>query len=278
MSGVTLITAPYELGRAGVGLGTGVPVLADALAGDGVEVVPADPEEPFTNEVAASFAVTRAVAARVRGAVHTGRLPVVLAGNCNNAAVGAVAGLGTPPDLGVVWFDAHPDFQTDDTTTSGFFDGMALSLVTGTGWAALRATVDGLRAVPEEHVVHAFAHDMEAPEEERLDSSRVRRVRPGEELEPALDELAERVSEVYLHVDLDVLDPSVGRANRYAAANGPDVDVLEHAIEQIGRRFRIRAAALTAYEPAEDPEAAIPAAALRIFSRIVESSRVGSAA
>jgi arginase len=273
MTEAVLITAPYELGHADVGLGTGVPVLAAALGGTAVSV---DVREPFTNEIAGSFVVTRAVAARVRAAA--GKLPVVLAGNCNNAALGAVAGLGTPSDLGVVWLDAHADFQTDDTTSTGFFDGMALSLLTGTGWSTLRSTVEGLRPVPEEHVVHAYARDIDPGEEALLDASGVRRVRPGEELEPALDDLAERVSDVYLHIDLDVLDPSVGRANRYAAPGGPDLETVEDAIVQVGRRFGIRAAALTAYEPAEDPPGTIVAAARRLFARLVEATGVGAAA
>ncbi len=57
------------------------------------------------------------------------------------------------------------------------------------------------------------------------------------ELEPALDELRSRVDSVYVHVDLDVLDPSVGRANWYAVDGGPQLDALADAIDAIGERF-----------------------------------------
>ena len=275
---VTLIQAPYHLGRDHVGLGRGVPVLADALAGDGVEPLEVERGHDFLNEIAASFDVVRGVAERVGEAVAAGRLPVVLAGNCNSAALGTAAGLGTPDDLGVVWLDAHADFQTTDTTASGFFDGMALTMLTGTGWTALRAGIEGLRPVPAEHVVLVGARDLSPAEEGRLAASRVRRVGPGEPLEPALEDLAARVSSIYLHVDLDVLDPLVGRANWYAAPGGLDLDEVVAAVELVGRCRPIRAAALTAYAPECDPERSIPAAARAIFEGLGAASRGGAPA
>ena len=80
-----------------------------------------------SNEIAASFAVSRLVAARVAESVGQGALPLVLAGNCNTAALGVLGGLA-PAEVGMVWFDAHADFNTADTTASGFFAGMALAI------------------------------------------------------------------------------------------------------------------------------------------------------
>ena len=68
------------------------------------------------------------------------RFPLVLAGNCN-AAVGVVAGLG--PGAAVLWCDAHADFNTPETTTGGFLDGMGLATVTGRCWTSMAARVPG---------------------------------------------------------------------------------------------------------------------------------------
>jgi arginase len=256
MTTPTLIQAPYHLGHRDVGLGAGVPVLAEAL-GEGCEVVSAKIGE-HPNEIAASMAVVRAIAVKARRA----RFPVVLAGNCNSS-VGTVTGIGG--GVGVVWFDAHGDFNTAETTSSGFFDGMSLSMLTGTGWERLRA---GLTTVPEAHVVHVGGRDFDAGELERLERSGVGVVRRPP-LDDALDELRERVDAVYLHVDLDVLDPSVGRANEYAAEDGLSLDELVAAIDAIHARFEVPAAALTAYNPDCDPERAIPAAARILFEHLV---------
>jgi arginase len=266
MSDVTLIAVPYHLGRKDVGLGKGVPVLVESLGGDAIEV---DYKADFTNEVAASMGVIHELAGLVRAEAAVGSFPFVVAGNCNSS-LGTVAGIGG--NVGVVWFDAHADFNTPETTESGFFDGFGLAMLTGTGWQRLRR---GLPSVPEEHVVLAGARDIDRGEQERLGASRVRLVRVSE-LEPALEELRSRVDSVYVHVDLDVLDPSVGRANWYAVDGGPQLSEVAQAIDSIGQRFTIRAAALTAYAPECDPERAIPAAAKILFDRLVAPSGVAA--
>ena len=94
----------------------------------------------------------------MRETVEEGRFPLVLAVNCFTS-LGTVAGLGR--DVGVVWFDAHGDFNTPDTTTSGFLDGMGLAMLLGDGWRELRQTVEGLRPVPAEHALLVGARDID---------------------------------------------------------------------------------------------------------------------
>jgi len=259
-----LVQVPYELGRRDVGLATGVPVLAETFTEElGARTVDVQASGDSWNEIGASMDVVRATADAVRDVVAAGSFPLVLSGVCSSC-LGTVAGLGSPGDLGVVWFDAHGDFNTPETTPTGFFDGMPLAMLTGSGWEALRAGVPGLRPLDEANVVAVGVRDLDPPEQARLEESDVLWVRRGEPLEPALDTLAERVLDVYVHVDLDVLDPSEGRANRYACSGGPTGDEVAAAVAEVARRFTIRAAALTAYEPAYDPEGRVPAAALTI--------------
>jgi len=261
---IVAIQVPYHLGREEGGLADGVAALAEAVGGE-PEVVRVERRGPLDNETAACFDVIRALATRV----HEARsFPLVLAANCHSS-LGTVAGVGG--DVGVVWFDAHADFNTPDTTASGFFDGMALALLTGAGWRRLRESVEGLRPVPEERVVLVGARDLDEGERERLDASSVRRPALAE-LPAALDALRELVDAVYVHVDLDVLDPSVGRANWFAAEGGPLLDELLDAIDAIAERFTITAAALTAYAPECDPGGAIPAAAREIARRLTRSA------
>jgi arginase len=251
MSLVTLIQVPYHLGREGVVLGAGPAPLAEAIGGDSIVV---ERSEPVSNEIYATFDVVRQLATAVRDTLAAARRPLVLAGNCHSA-MGTVAALGG--DVGVVWFDAHADFHTPDSSPTGFIDGMALALVTGEGWAELRRTVDGLRPVPEEHVVLVGARDLEPTEKERLATSAVVRA-DAASLESALDELAERVHTVYVHIDLDVLDPSEGKANDWAVDGGLTASELEGALRAILARFEVPAAAFTAYDPRVDPEGRVP--------------------
>jgi arginase len=256
---VVLVQVPYALGRREEGLAKGVPVLAEALADElDAESVVVEPAELSWNEAGASFDVVRALAASV----------LVVGGVCSSC-LGAVAGLGSPSGLGVVWFDAHGDFNTPDSTPTGFFDGMPLAMLTGSGYAALRASVDGLSPVDERNVVLVGARDLDPAEEARLESSAVTRVAAGEAVTPALEALAARTRDVYVHVDLDVLDPSEGQANRYRSPNGMTADAVAAAVAETAQRFRIRAAAITAYEPVFDPEGRVPAAAVTIARQLV---------
>jgi arginase len=131
MSDVRLIEVPYYLGREHADLSRGPGKLADAIGGDSVVI-----EQPLPsvlpNEIAESFAVIRSVAVTVRETVEEGRFPLVLAVNCFTS-LGTLAGVGR--DVGVVWFDAHGDFNTPDTTPTGFFDGMGLAMLLGDGVA-----------------------------------------------------------------------------------------------------------------------------------------------
>jgi arginase len=280
---VALIDVPYSLGREDVEVARGSGRLLESGAVAALESASYDVEvervemvpntEAYWSEAGASFEVVRLVSDRVREAVARGAFPVVLAGNCLNS-VGVVAGVGSP-DVGVIWFDAHADFNTTEDTTSGFLDGMGLSILTGTGWDALRETIPGYRAVPEENVVLIGMRDPDLEEQRRLDDSEVSVVSPtaiGAALGASLDGLRERIDHVYLHLDLDVLDPSEGRVNVYAAEGGLSAGQVAAAITAVGERFVIRAAAITAYDPGCDREGSIPPTASQLLVQIAEAA------
>ena len=127
MSDARLIQVPWYLGREHPDLSRGPGVLAEAIGGETVGVPGPEPR-PVPNEVADSFDVIRSVRAAVSEAVADGRFPLVLAVNCFTS-LGTVTGVGR--DLGVIWFDAHGDFHTPDSTPTGFLDGMGFAMLTG---------------------------------------------------------------------------------------------------------------------------------------------------
>jgi len=263
MSDIRLIQVPWYLGREHPDLSRGPGALAEAIGAESV-VVPGPEPRPVPNEVADSFDVIRSVRSAVAETVAEGRFPLVLAVNCFTA-LGTVAGVGRA--VGVVWFDAHGDFHTPDSTTTGFLDGMGLAMLLGDGWHELRATVDGLRAVPAENAVLVHARDLEQTEAARLAASALRRA-DADTLEDALDDLAARIDAVYVHVDLDVIDPAVAHANVLSVEGGLDPEQLERALTAVSNRFEIVAAALTAYDPSQDREKRVPEIAAPLARRL----------
>jgi arginase len=149
---------------------------------------------------------------------------------------------------------------------------MGLAILTGTGWDALRETIPGYHAVEEANVVLLGIRDVDEAEQARLDASDIQIVLPEgvAQSSEVLDGLRERVGAVHLHIDLDVLDVSEGRANQYAAPGGLQAAEVERVVRALGERLPIRAAALTAYDPSQDPDGRIPAFAARFVTCIAE--------
>ena len=213
---IKIIQVPYDCGYKDRRQGLGPAHfcrqnLEKMLEADGhdVAVTQIDAESAFTLEVGTAFELNRILSAKVRAAVGNGFFPLVLSGNCNSC-LGTIAGIGAEKP-GIVWFDAHGEFNTPETTLSGFLDGMPLAMATGRCWKAVLTTIPGFSPVKEDNVVLVGARDLDAEEERLLEQSQVNLVRSDgageaeirERLKEVLKNLQARVSGVYLHIDMD---------------------------------------------------------------------------
>jgi arginase len=183
-------------------------------------------------------ALHAAVADEVAGVVAAGEVPLVLSGCCTTA-LGTVAGLqrgGVDP--AVVWFDAHGDVQTPQTSASGYPGGMPLRQLVGgaerTGPERL-----GLRPVDERDVVLVDARDLDPPEAEFLAASAIRRVGV-----PELAALPLPDRPIYLHIDFDVLDPTDAGDVMYPVPGGPRADAVRTALQAVLGTGRVAAVGL----------------------------------
>lgn len=232
------------------------------------ELAPSDGS--WVAEIGTAFDLDRQLAAAVASAHSRGALPLTLAGNCITC-VGTLGGIGAA-STGVLWFDAHGDFNTPESTVGGFLDGMALATAVGRCWTTLAATVPGFAPVAEENVVLVGARDLDPAEVDLIASSGLTHIPApdvGARLDAALDALASRVSQLYVHVDLDVLDASEGQANAYAGGPGLSRRELLGAIAGASARCRIGAGAITAYDPGYDADGRICAAATAVALALV---------
>jgi arginase len=279
---VELIVVPYDSGRRAWRMGAG-PVnlldrgIADAIAGWGHPVRITWMETHETEPLASAAELALSIAARVRDSCSSGVIPIVLSGNCMST-VAAVAGCATP-GTGVVWLDAHGDLNTPETSPSGFLDGMAGAALLG--WChseALSGTsepeprrasqllVVGSRALDDGETRAAAAHGVRilVPAEARREA----------DLQAALEVFGGDVRDVYLHVDLDVLDPDdVGPANSFASPGGLLLAEALRVIEAVSARWAVRGLTLSAYEPDADPEGRMFGAALPLIAAALQPRR-----
>ena len=280
---IQLLAVPYDSGNRGMRMGAGPEWLLDAGLervlrenGHTVHTRIAELTADWQAEIQTSFELMRMLSAAVREARESGRFPIVLAGNCNTA-VGTLAGLGAQ-STGVAWFDAHGDFNTPETTRSGFLDGTAVAIITGRCWTQLAATVPEFAPIPDDRVCLIGTRDLDSLESALLDESSVDIVEPRQlrsSLPRVLEKIREQVDSMYVHLDLDVLDSAVAAANSYAISGGLTLEDLDHALAQIAARFRIAGLTLSAYDPAVDTSGHAAQAAIRLIcttARVAEQA------
>jgi len=213
---MTVIAVPYHLDEH-------LPDLDLPLMPEEVVTAEFPPGEPWERLAVLYDAVARTVAATVLANTGgRGGRPVVLTGDCA-ISLGIVAGLQRAgADPGIVWFDAHGDVQTPETTASGYLAGMPLRLLTGYRPELIAARL-GLRPVPEHRIVLAGVRDLDPPEVTYLADAAIGRREVAD-----LGDLPE--GPLYVHVDMDVLDAAALPGLRYPVPGGPDATQLADAL------------------------------------------------
>lgn len=162
---------------------------------------------------------------------------------------GLVAGLqrsgpdGRPIRIGMLWLDAHPDINTPETTRSGSLGGMPVAVATGRALQRMRLDAKLDPPLADDQVVMAGVRLTDPLEQEILDRSSIQQLSV-EDLRTAspavfaqLDRLNKTVDKIYVHIDLDVLDPREVMGHGNKVPNGPSSEQLAVLFEQIFHRY-----------------------------------------
>jgi arginase len=239
--------------------------LEGVLRGHGHRVAHVFVESTETQPLDSALDLARQIAGQVSQAERRGAFPVILAGNCI-ASLGGVAGLESR--TAILWLDAHADFNTPETSPSGFLDGMALAVITGRCMQDESETIGGFEPLQDANVVMLGVRDVDAGEQAALQLVQV--TQNDTQLAKALARVA--VTELYVHVDLDSIDPSVLNANGFATANGLSQEILQKCLSVAGRTKKVAAVAITAYDPTVDEANAGPGLVEQILRLLVPST------
>jgi arginase family enzyme len=211
------------------GAGEGAEALARALGGT-VVGAPGTPEvRDWSLDLPDSRPVLEAAAAALRDAFGAGALSVLTASDCSICIATLPEVVLHEPDVHVAWIDAHGDFNLPETTPSGFLGGMCLAAACGR-WAA-----DGWPGTVDPARVHLLG---------------VRDLDPGEEREVEAAGLSAEVPDgvpLYVHLDTDVLDPSV-MAAQFPVPDGWDESRLHAQLAELAAGCEIVGVEITALE------------------------------
>jgi arginase len=182
---------------------------------------------------------------QVDDALSGGNLPLVLAGDCSICLTTLPAALRHRPDARVLWLDAHGDFNGPDSTPSGFLGGMSLAGACGVWDAGLGEPISADR------VVLAGVRDLDAGERELLDRSEATVI--GASVVETLVAVKNALGRapVYVHLDLDVLDPAEFPA-QFPAPGGLGAEKLYDLLEAVVEESELVGLEVTAFEAPED--------------------------
>jgi arginase len=261
---VRVIGVPMDLGsdRRGVDMGpssiryAGLEVALEGLGNDVTDVgdvpVPApetrDPEAGpppagRANYLAETAEVSRAVREAVEAALADGAFPLALGGD-HSIAIGTVGGSATAGSTGVVWFDAHADFNTPATTPSGNVHGMPLAALSGDGYFDGRQWAHA-PTVDEENVAIVGLRSVDDRERERLHESGITGYTMGEIDErgfaevcaAAFDVATDGTDGVHVSFDMDLIDPEEAPGVGTPVRGGITYREAHTAMDHVDERF-----------------------------------------
>jgi arginase len=273
-----LIGVPLDLGAENLGVGMGADTfryqqIIPKLASAGITVtdraniavknrrdVPTG--NPKLRRLDEIVRVSEATATLTDSAVREGRKAIVLGGD-HSICLGAVAGASAAVagNIGLIYFDAHGDMNTDETTPTGNIHGMHLASLMGFGAPALARVYDETTKVPKKNLLHIGGCDFDQAEldlvarENIATFSMLDLMKNGlAPLLPMIDALAERVDSIWVSLDLDAIDalyaPGAGMPNKKGLTYREVAAIAEH----IGKQCNVIGVDVVEYNPLQDDQ------------------------
>jgi len=189
------------------------------------------------------------IAKNVSAAITEGAIPVSIAGDCCST-IGVMAGIqqaGVDPLL--IWLDAHGDFNTWETTPSGFLGGMPLAMLAGMGEQRMPDAV-GLQPVNPERIILTDGRDLDPGEQELVSGSGILHL-------PDIKSLLEYDfpdRPIYVHFDSDIINPLDAPAMSYLASGGPRAEEVGRVLQHIAQTGKVKIVSVTPWNPELDKD------------------------
>ena len=190
---------------------------------------------------------------------------VGLLGNCSSLS-GMLAGLQhsgptrRPLRVGLVFIDAHGDFNTPETTLSGMLGGMPVAVAAGHCLTRMRLQSGLDPALPEKYIVLAGVRDTDPLEQERIDNSLIEMVSVddirnlSDNLHRQMQRLSKLTDLIYIHIDMDVLDPQEVLGHPLTVPDGPTSKELGAALKLMFKYEKSAALGIASYPYSADPD------------------------
>jgi arginase len=251
MSGVSLIAHRCRTADRVSGTARGVaelaPLVAKRLGQEAREIgTPSDPQiGDWREDLANSRGCLMEAGGQIDDALSGGNAPVLLAGDCSVAVTTLPAALKNRPDAKVLWLDAHGDYNTPETSGSGYLGGMSLAGACGVWDTGLAEPIDPSR------VVLVGVRDLDDRERQLLEESPVTVIGASLETLVFTQNALDRAP-IFVHFDLDVIDPDAFPAIPFPTPGGLAPDKVYDLLEAVAGECEVIGFEVTAFEAPED--------------------------
>jgi arginase len=250
-------------------------------------VEPVLPEEQRREEETETLGILGgAIAGVVASARRAGKAILMTGGDCTHIT-GVIGGLqdvhGPGVRVGLVWFDAHGDFNTPKTTISGMLGGMPVAVCAGLAFPAWRETSHIVAPLPTDRILMVDVRNLDPAEEALIRATDIVIAAPapgfpGAELQAAVSDLAGRCDLLYLHIDSDILDAAYVPNHGTREPNGPSMEQVKAAIETVMATGKVAVlAVVSVYGEGEGSEVSVASGIELIRSGLKSWSRHGMA-
>jgi len=181
---------------------------------------------------------------------------------------------------GMLWLDAHGDFNIPETSPSGYIGGMCLALACGRAQGLDLGLGDRRFPLAEERLVHVGSRALDQPEIEAFNSSparlitsqQVKKTGASDVAEEAARHLDNRSDWIACHLDVDVVDPVFIPSVNYPTPGGLTVDEASIIVRAVLKTGKLRVLELAAYNPSKDRGGSSAERLLELVGKILSQS------
>jgi arginase len=230
-------------------------------------VEPQLPEDHRTGEPTDDLGLMGGVIAdAVADGRREGKAVMMVGGDCSHIT-GVLGGLqdvyGPDAKVGLVWFDAHGDFNTPRTTFSGMLGGMPVAVSAGLAFPRWRELSHMKAPIPTDRILMVDVRNLDAPEEQLVRATDITIASPapgfpGDDLKQSVEDLAARCDLLYLHIDSDILDEAFVPNHGTREPNGPNMGQVKEAIDTVMATGKVIAyAVVSVYAEGEGSETSV---------------------
>lgn len=236
-----------------------------------IEVYPAPEADEQLRYLEPIAELCTQLAEQVANCVRKGYLPLILGGD-HSISIGSVTGSAHERRLGLIWIDAHADFNTPETSPSGNIHGMPLAVLTGRGDARLTAIGTRIPLIHPEHVALVGVRDLDPLERMALRESGILtftmydidRHGIASIMEQAIDVITTNTDGFHVSFDMDVIDPHEAPGVGTSVPGGISYREAHLAMEMLYQTGSIRSLDLVEVNPILDERNATAELAVKL--------------